>query len=109
MKLRVKQILKQKGLTYADLAQMIGLSTQTIKQTLNKSSWNTTTLETFAAALGVSVLDLIDSESESTPQAILGESRIICPSCGETIALHIDSVTNADTPTQTTQKPPTIA
>ena len=79
MKLKVKDILKQRGLTQADLANLMGVSLQNVRNTLNKSSWNTTTLETFAAALGVSVLDLIDSESESTPQAILGESRIIAP------------------------------
>ena len=51
--MRIKELLKEKGCTQQELADMVGVSYQSIKQTLNASSVTTSTLEKIATALNV--------------------------------------------------------
>lgn len=69
--MRIKEILKVKGLTQQDLAEMLGVSYQSIKQTLNAPSVTTATLEKIASTLNVPVWQLFVS-----PEEVKGEGEL---------------------------------
>ena len=76
--MRIKDILKEKGLTQQELADKVGVSYQSIKQTLNASSVTTSTLEKIATALDVPMWQLFAS-----PEEVAKESDgKVCPYCG---------------------------
>ena len=62
--MRIKEILKEKGITQQELADMLGVSHQSIKQTLNAPSVTTSTLEKIATALNVPMWQLFASPAE---------------------------------------------
>ena len=49
--MRIKELLKEKGITQQELSDILGVSYQSIKQTLNAPSVTTSTLEKIATAL----------------------------------------------------------
>lgn len=79
--MRIKEVLKEKGITQQDLADMIGVSYQSVKQTLNAASVTTATLEKIATALNVPMWKLFAS-----PDEVKGneedKNTITCPKCG---------------------------
>lgn len=79
--MRIKEVLKEKGITQQDLADMIGVSYQSVKQTLNAASVTTATLEKIATALNVPMWQLFAS-----PEEVKGneedKNTITCPKCG---------------------------
>ena len=81
---KIKQALKSKGLTYADLAAKLGISEQSIKQTINRDSISTSTLERIAQAIDVPAWTLI----ADAPNTVPGTS-IVCPHCGKPIAIEV--------------------
>jgi transcriptional regulator with XRE-family HTH domain len=81
MELRIKDICKSKGVSIAKLGELIGVSTQNIHLTLNKSNPTLSTLEKISNALDVPVSDLI-SDPRNDKQA-----NNLCPYCGK--ELHI--------------------
>lgn len=70
--MRIKEVLKEKGMTQQELADMVGVSHQSIKQTLNASSVTTSTLEKIAIALDVPIWQLFAS-----PDEVKGNSELI--------------------------------
>lgn len=64
--MRIKELLKEKGCTQQELADMVGVSYQSIKQTLNASSVTTSTLEKIATALNVPMAICIIRRSSPT-------------------------------------------
>lgn len=83
--MRIKEILKEKGITQQELANKIGVSYQSIKQTLNASSVTTSTLEKIAAALEVPMWQLFAS-----PEEVKAESDgDVCPYCGNLIKVNV--------------------
>ncbi len=62
--MRIKEVIKEKGLTQSDLANALGVSLSAVKQMLNAPSITTATLEKIAAALNVPVWQLFVSPSE---------------------------------------------
>lgn len=82
--LRVKEILKSKGMTAKELAALIGVSEPSLSLTI-KAGANPSlqSLEKIAAALGVPVAELV--ESPKTDRAIVN-----CPHCGKPIALQVE-------------------
>jgi transcriptional regulator with XRE-family HTH domain len=64
-KLRVKQIVKQKGLTLARVAEMLEIHPVNLTTTLNGNP-TISTLEKIAKVLEVEVVDLIERESGHT-------------------------------------------
>ena len=77
----VKRICKEKNISFADLAEKIGVTRQTLyNQTENNPSLQT--LERIAAALGVSVADLVRRDTTTS------ENGLICPHCGK--PLHVE-------------------
>lgn len=81
--MRIKEILKEKGITQQELADMLGVSHQSIKQTLNASSVTTSTLEKIATALNVPMWQLFASPEEIAKQA----KNDLCPHCGMPISI----------------------
>ena len=77
MKLRVKEICKSKGLTMAQLAEMLGIGKDTISRNVNGNP-TLETLEKIATTLGVSVSDLFDEPANDVFQ---------CPKCGTTLVV----------------------
>lgn len=78
MKLRVKEICKQKGVLFKDLATKLEISDVALRASLNGNP-TIGTLEKIAVALGVEVSALLSSPAEGV---------IACPYCGNLIALH---------------------
>lgn len=83
--MRIKEILKEKCITQQELADRLGVSYQSVKQTLNASSVTTSTLEKIALVLNVPMWQLFAS-----PEEVKGEEEkntIICPKCGSKFKL----------------------
>ncbi len=84
----IKRIAKEKHIKYADIANSMEISEQAIKGMLSekgseKVKPTLTTLNGFASALGVSVVELFDTPTPATP-------TITCPKCGTSIPLSIN-------------------
>ena len=62
--MRIKEILKEKGMTQQELAEKLGVSYQSIKQTLNATSVTTGTLEKIANILDVPMWQIFASPEE---------------------------------------------
>lgn len=69
-KLRVKQIVKEKGLTLAKVAEMLEIHPVNLSTTLNGNP-TLATLEKIANVLGVEVTDLIETENKSVVSGFL--------------------------------------
>ncbi len=87
--MRIKEVIKEKGLTQKELADKLGMTTVGLSQILSgKPSY--TTLEKIASALGVKIWELLVSKEE-----IIGEQEgksptIICPNCGKEIMIKVE-------------------
>lgn len=81
--MRIKELLKEKGCTQQELADMVGVSYQSMKQTLNAPSVTTSTLEKIATALNVPMWQLFVSTDEVAKET-KGET---CPYCGQPITI----------------------
>ncbi|MGI6814587.1 helix-turn-helix domain-containing protein [Bacteroides sp. KG123] len=69
--MRIKEVLKEKNLSYQWLADAMGVSLQFVKQTLNAPSVTTSTLEKISAALDVPMWQLFAS-----PEEVTGEGEL---------------------------------
>ena len=79
MKLRIKEVLKEKKITALYLAEMIGIAQPSMSNIVNcKVAPSLETLGKIATALGVPVSELIDE-----PKA----SNFTCPNCGASLRL----------------------
>ncbi len=83
--MRIKELLKEKGLTQQELADILGVSYQSIKQTLNAPSVTTSTLEKIASALNVPMWQLFASQEEVQPKK--DGLSLTCPHCGKEIKI----------------------
>ena len=81
--MRIKELLKEKGLTQQELADKVGVSYQSMKQTLNAPSVTTSTLEKIATALDVPMWQLFASPEEVAKEA----KGVTCPYCGQPITI----------------------
>lgn len=86
--MRIKDVLKERGMTQQELADMIGVSYQSIKQTLNAPSVTTATLEKIAFALNVPMWQLFASPEEVQPKS--NSLALTCPHCGKNINIKVD-------------------
>lgn len=80
--LRIKEILKAKGITAKELAAKIGISEGALSLAINGNP-TVETLEKIASALGVPVSDLFAAPKEGV---------IHCPYCGKSITIKPESV-----------------
>ena len=80
--LRIKEIMKSKGLNTVDVAEMLGLSRETVSRQINDSNMTIATLQNYATILNVTVYDLFEHEQTQTKQNML-----ICPHCNKEIII----------------------
>lgn len=85
--MRIKELLKEKGLTQQELADKVGVSYQSMKQTLNAPSVTTSTLEKIATALNVPMWQLFASPKEIQPKS--DGASITCPNCGKEFEVEL--------------------
>ena len=78
MELRVKQICKEKGILFKDLAAAVGVHDVTLRSSLQGNP-TIGTLDKVAGALGVSVPELFAPQPTNT---------ITCPHCGKLIKVE---------------------
>lgn len=96
---RIKEILDERHLSQAQLAEGIVVSASAVKQFLSAKSLSTSTLQKIANYLGVPLWQLFIS-----PDAILKEANesyaaqddskttiIICPHCKKNIEIHLQA------------------
>lgn len=79
MDFRVKEICKEKGILFKDLAKLVGITDVGLRQSLQKNP-TIGTLEKIAAALGVPVAELFAP----------ADTRIKCPHCGKTFKVSVE-------------------
>ena len=84
----IKELLKEKGLTQQELADMVGVSYQSMKQTLNAQSVTTSTLEKISTALNVPMWQLFASPEEVQPKK--DGLSLTCPHCGKEINIKVE-------------------
>lgn len=78
MDFRIKELCKEKGLLFKELAQQLGITDVGLRQSLQGNP-TIGTLEKIAVALGVSVPELFAPQPTNT---------ITCPYCGKLIKVE---------------------
>ena len=73
-RLRIKELLQERNMTQAELADKLGISRMTLNQNITRNNWTLGKLEEIAAAIGCRVVDLFDNVY-----------KVNCPKCGEQI------------------------
>lgn len=86
-KLRIKELLQEKGMTQVDLANKLGVTKITLSQNIARNNWTLGKLEEIAAALECRVIDLFDNSY-----------TIQCPECGHKIeiVLNLKGISKTD-------------
>ncbi|MFR9511375.1 MAG: helix-turn-helix transcriptional regulator [Rikenellaceae bacterium] len=79
MKLRVKEICKEKGITQKQLAEKIGVAEISLSRSINTNP-TLSTMENIATALGVEITELFSTS---------GNNGFTCPNCGATLELKV--------------------
>ena len=80
--MRVKELLKQKGMTAKELASKIGISEGALSQSIKDgANPNLQTITKIAAALGVEIPELFAAPKEGA---------ITCPHCGKSITIKAE-------------------
>ena len=80
MKLRVKEICKDKGMSITELAAKINIQQESMSRIIAKNSTSTANLEKIATALGVPISDLFDEPKGNA---------FHCPKCSTTLHVEI--------------------
>ena len=60
-KLRIKELLQERNMTQAELADKLGISRMTLNQNLYRNTFSLAKLEEIADAIGCRVVDLFDN------------------------------------------------
>lgn len=84
MALKIKEIMSERSITSACLADKVGISKVAVSNIVTgKSSPSLDNLIKIAGALNVSITDLIGEEEKEN-------NTIICPHCGEEIHIKVE-------------------
>ena len=85
MKLRIKEIMEEKGVTSVSLAEAVGIHKVSVSNIINgKINPSAETLEKIAEALGVEMWELFASKEEIVNK---DKNVIYCPKCGARFVL----------------------
>ncbi|MBQ8520017.1 MAG: helix-turn-helix transcriptional regulator [Bacteroides sp.] len=88
MKLRIKELMEEKGVTSVSMATSIGIHKVSFSNIINgKINPSAETLEKIAEALGVEMWELFASKEEIVNQ---DKNTITCPKCGAKFELKED-------------------
>ncbi|UXR66083.1 helix-turn-helix domain-containing protein [Bdellovibrio bacteriovorus] len=71
IKTSLKNLMKEQGLQYDDLAKKLRVSTATVKRRLNKGELSISDLSDIASCLGTSFYDLVELSKNNTQKAYL--------------------------------------
>ena len=77
--LRIKEIMKSKGLKTVDIAGLLDLSRETVSRQINDSNMTITTLKKYADVLSVQVSDLFEQKGN--------KQTFLCPHCKKEIII----------------------
>lgn len=80
--MRIKEVLKEKGVTAKELAERLNITQASMSTAINGNP-TVETLERIASALGVSVGELFERPADESPTGV-------CPHCGKPIRIHFD-------------------
>lgn len=85
MKVRLKEVLSEKGVTSAELAGRVGVSKATVSNLINnKTMPSLDTLKKIADALGVEMWELFTEKPTSNKP---NSNTLVCPKCGAEFVL----------------------
>ena len=84
---RIKEILKEQGVTINELADKLGISRVTLSTQINGTA-NIVSYEKIDTALNVPMWQLFASPKEIQPQS--DGASITCPNCGKSIKIKVD-------------------
>ena len=85
MKVRLKEVLSEKGVTSAELAGRVGVSKATVSNLINnKTMPSLDTLEKIADALGIEMWELFTERPTSNEP---NSNTLVCPKCGAEFVL----------------------
>lgn len=85
MKVRLKEVLSEKGVTSAELAGIVGVSKATVSNLINnKTMPSLDTLKKIADALGVEMWELFTEKPTSNKP---NSNTLVCPKCGAEFVL----------------------
>lgn len=82
MALRIKEVIKGKGLSVQDLAEKMGISRVGLSQHINGNP-SVEVLDRIASALGVPVTELFEQPKSDT-------TSLTCPHCGKSINIKAE-------------------
>ena len=83
---RIKEVIKQQGLTQKELAERLGMSRENLARIIASPSY--ATLEKLSAALQVPVWEFFTTKEEVIGQDV--GQIIVCPRCGERIHIKTE-------------------
>lgn len=84
---RIKEILKEQGVTINELADKLGISRVTLSTQINGTA-NIVSYEKVATALNVPMWQLFASPEEIHPKS--DGASITCPNCGKSIKIKAE-------------------
>ncbi len=91
MEHRIKDILREQGLTQKDLAERLGMSLQQLNNTVSgRNTASMAVYERIADALGVAFWQLFAPEGVTVGGDTNGVPEITCPRCGAQIRLKVE-------------------
>lgn len=82
MALRVKEVIKERGITVQNLAERMGITRVGLSQHINGNP-SVEVLERIASAIGCPVTELFEQPKKDS-------LSIICPYCGKSINIKVD-------------------
>ncbi len=84
---RIKEVLKEQGITINELADKMGISRVTLSTQINGTA-NIVSYEKIATALNVPMWQLFASPEEVQPKT--DGVSLTCPHCGKSINIKVD-------------------
>jgi len=82
MELRIKEVIKEQGLTITELAEQMGINRVNLSNMVNGNP-TVETLNKIADALGVPVTELFEQPKKDS-------TSITCPNCGKNINIKVE-------------------
>lgn len=82
--LRIKELLKEKGVTAKQLAEKLGKSESSVSLTIKNGNPTADTLQKIADVLGVELWELFTASTSKG-------SNFTCPKCGAKLKLSVES------------------
>lgn len=83
--MRIKEVIKENGLTAAAVAQRMGVVPEALSRIINGGNPTVRMVERIAAAIGVPITELF-----APPAPVSTGAGVICPKCGATLKVNFE-------------------